>query len=270
MEIKINDDFDLTKIINSGQCFRGKEIEENIYRFITNYEIIYIRKKSDDIYEVSCDESAWNKVWKNYFDMERNYKEIRKQIPENDTFLIKSARTGRGIRILNQDPWEMLITFITSQRKSIPAIRSAIEKLCILAGNKKTTDHETIYTFPTIERLSELTLKDLESCGLGYRAPYIYKTTQIIRKGEINLEELYTYNDEKLIETLKIFPGVGIKVANCVALFAYGRTNRAPVDVWIERIIKNEYEGINPFNDYKTNAGIMQQYMFYYMQVNKK
>ena len=174
MEIKINDDFDLTKIINSGQCFRGKEIEENIYRFITNDEIIYIRKKSDDAYEISCDERAWNKVWKNYFDMERNYKEIRKQIPENDTFLIKSARTGRGIRILNQDPWEMLITFITSQRKSIPAIRSAIEKLCILAGNKKTTDYETIYTFPTIETLSELALKDLESCGLGYRAPVSY------------------------------------------------------------------------------------------------
>lgn len=111
----------------------------------------------------------------------------------------------------------MLITFITSQRKSIPAIRSAIEKLCILAGNKNYGLRNDIH-LPTIETLSELALKDLESCGLGYRAPYIYKTTQIIRKGEINLEELYAYNDEKLIETLKIFPGVGIKVANCVAL----------------------------------------------------
>lgn len=270
MKIKIKDDFDLIKIINSGQCFRNIELEKNFYRFITNEEILYIKKENEETYELSCDEKTWEKIWKNYFDIERNYKEIRKTIPKDDTFLIKSAESGKGIRILKQDPWEMIITFITSQRKSIPAIRTAIEKLCKLSGTKKETKYETLYTFPTIEQLSKLSIQELETCGLGYRAPYIYKTTKMIQNGEINLKELHSYDDEKLIEKLKTLYGVGIKVANCVALFAYNRIGLAPIDVWIDRIIKNEYKGKNPFPTYGKTAGIMQQYMFYHMQVNKK
>lgn len=269
MEIKIRDDFNLTKIINSGQCFRGVELKKNLYRFIMNEEIIYIEKKDEETYKLSCNEKTWKKTWKHYFDMERNYSKIRNTIPKNDTFLINAAKSGKGIRILKQDAWEMLITFITSQRKSIPAIRTAIEKLCKLSGNKKETKYETIYTFPTIEQLGQLTIQELETCGLGYRAPYIYKTTKTIQNGKIDLKEISTYDDQKLIETLKTLSGVGIKVANCVALFAYNRVSLAPIDVWIDRIIQNEYKGKNPFPAYGKTAGIMQQYMFYHMQVNK-
>ena len=266
MHIFIRDEFDLYKIIHSGQCFRAVEINDGLFRFITGRHVLYIRHIQGIRYDVSCSPYLWNHLWKPYFDLSENYEAIRNSISPNDHYLQKAADYSRGIRILRQDPWETLITFIISQRKSIPAIASAVEKLCQKAGEEIKTPLEILYTFPTPQKLSSLSPEDLKACSLGYRIPYIAKSAEIIKKSPHLLKDMAKYDDEQLLNALMELPGVGIKVANCTALFGFHRTALAPVDVWIQRVIDQKYEGSNPFPAYGQKAGIMQQYLFYYAQ----
>lgn len=258
MKIQITDDFDLYKIAYSGQCFRVKELDENTFSFITKDNKLIMRHLGDCEYEVSCDDNVWKNVWHNYFDLDTCYANIRAQIPSSDTYLTNAANIGKGIRILKQDKFEMLISFIISQRKRIPAIKSSVEKLCTLYGVNGS--------FPTASALFAATYEELSSCSLGYRTPYIQDTVQKIVTGEIKLDELDLLSDEDIIEALKTFKGVGDKVANCVALFAYHRTALAPIDTWINKVIATQYNGTNPFSKYGKYAGVMQQYMFYAAQ----
>lgn len=270
MIITIHDDFNLQRIIDSGQCFRPVKIPDGRYRFITGKHLLHIQELGDGRYEVDCSRWNWKHTWKPYFDLNASYAAIRRSIPDSDTYLSWAAEYSQGIRILRQDPWEMLITFIISQRKSIPAIRSAVEMLCEKAGTLCEEGGENFYTFPRPGELARLSAEDLRECSLGYRAPYIYQTVRKVRREKINLYQWNILADEKLVEKLMEFPGVGIKVANCTALFGYHRIARAPVDVWIERVIREHYGGQNPFVSYPETAGIMQQYMFYYIRNGKK
>ena len=161
MQIQIHDDFNLKKIIESGQCFRAKRLPDGCYRFITKRNILHLSPLRKNLWEADCTSYAWNHIWKSYFDLDTDYNSIRKNIPEDDHFLQKAAMYGKGIRILKQDPFEMLITFIISQRKSIPAIRTAVEKLCRLAG-KPLSKEKDIYAFPTAHQLKKLSAEQLK------------------------------------------------------------------------------------------------------------
>ena len=258
MIITITDDFDLYKIAYSGQCFRVKDIDSNTFSFVTQNSRVIIRSLGGNDYDISCSKEEWDNIWHHYFDLDTCYSDIRKAIPKSDKYLTQAAEIGKGIRILNQDKFEMLISFIISQRKSIPAIKSSVEKLCALYGQNGF--------FPTPEALLCGTSEELSSCGLGYRVPYIIDSVKRVALKEIDLDELDLLSDEELFEALKSFKGVGDKVANCAMLFAYHRIGRAPVDTWIQKIIDTEYSGVNPFNSYGKYAGIMQQYMFYSAQ----
>ena len=267
MIIDIKDDFNLLKIADSGQCFRAIEVKDGIYRFITNDNVIYMKahdtNPSNDLItklDISVTEGEWNDIWHNYFDFDTSYVDIRNSI-KNDKYLLNAAGSGRGIRILNQEPFEMLISFIISQRKSIPAIRTSVERICKLYGKKINTEYETLYTFPDADTLADA--DKLDTCGLGYRLPYILDASRDVSSGLINLYDMYSYDDEELFNELKKIRGVGDKVANCICLFAYHRVKRAPKDVWINRVIDEEYGGVDPFPKYGEYAGIMQQYMFY-------
>ena len=277
MIISVNDDFDLNKIMNSGQCFRPTRDPNGTYRFITGRNILYICPSGKDKYEVSCSKAEWDNTWHHYFDLDLDYKRIRKSIPKDDTFLQKCADAGTGIRILNQDRWEMLISFIISQRKSIPAIRSCVEKICLAFGDPLETgttalgklsslpcsQNDRICAFPAPSVLAKASGKDLQSCGTGYRTSYILDAAQKVASGELDLEKIARLPDEELFQALNSVRGVGTKVANCVMLFGYHRINRAPVDTWIIKVINEKYNGVNPFDRYGKYAGIMQQYMFY-------
>lgn len=270
MQIKITDDFDLHKISASGQCFRVKELENGYFRFITGEHVLYIKKIGEYDYEISCSYEDWEKIWFFYFHLDRNYEEVRSRIGVRDKYLQTAACEGVGIRILKQDPWEMIVTFIISQQKTITSIKSCVEALCLNYGNKLTTEYEEIYTFPTAAQLSPATEEDLRSYKLGYRAPYLVDAAAKISSGQIDLHGLSSRSDKKVFETLKQISGVGNKVSNCICLFAYGRTRLAPVDTWIQKVIDREYKGKNPFPKYKDTAGIMQQYIFYYALNHKK
>ena len=266
MQVTIKDDFDLEKIIDSGQCFREKCLEDGNYRFISGDSAIYLRPEDREagVYTVSCDQESWETIWFSFFDLERCYSEIAVSESGKHEFVDQAIAHGRGVRLLRQDPWEMLLTFIISQRKSIPAIIKSVEALSEKYGHDIVTEQERLKAFPSPEEMKDATAEELAACGLGYRVKYILDAIQKVNSGELNLQAIAELPDNILLEKLQAVMGVGIKVANCIALFAYGRTACVPVDVWIFRAIEKECGGISPFFLYGKNAGIIQQYIFYY------
>lgn len=271
--VAIEDDFDLAKIANSGECFRVRTFDDGTYRFITGNNVLYIRQVDGDVlsgrYSVSCSEVDWQRIWVPYFDLDRNYASIRADHEGGSSFIDAAMDFGCGVRVLRQDAWEMLVTFIISQRKNIPAISKSVNMIAEKFGRPVRTGYETVYTFPTPEELSRATEQDLRDCSLGYRAPYVMDAIRQVCSGQLDLAEADALSDQDLFEQLQCVHGVGKKVANCVCLFAYGRTSLVPVDVWIARAIEEDCQGDDPFAAYEGIAGIMQQYAFYYM-TNRK
>ena len=276
MIINIYDDFDLQKIADSGQCFRAKEIESGLFRFITGNHVVYIRQVDKNSFDVECHEHDWERIWEKYFDFETNYMAIRYEIQKFaekisfGNYLNAAADFGTGIRILRQDPFETLVSFIISQRKSIPAIKKSVELICDGFGEIIHTPHEDIRTFPTPEKLSAATTLGLSHCALGYRGSYVRDAIEKVRAYVVDLEDLFHSKNDDMIIELKEIKGVGDKIANCVALYAYHRLNLAPVDVWIKRAIDEDFHGVNIFAEFGEHAGILQQYIFYYKRLGDK
>ena len=269
---------DMKKIAESGQIFRFNVYADE-YSLVAGDKLLFI-KEDDDGYILSCSESEFEEFWTDYFDLRLDYSDFEKNIPADDLFLINAAEYSYGIRILNQDKWEMLISFIISQRKSIPAIKSSIEKLARTYGKKidmqipdfiKNIDKNSeFFAFPTPKALADASIDDLNACSLGYRSPYIEASAKAVYRGDIDLEALSKLDDNELLAALMSLKGVGIKVANCVALFGYHRIAAFPIDVWIKRMIDEHYEGEFPLKLYDGYAGVIQQYIFYYGRESTK
>ena len=261
--VAIQDDFDLDKIIESGQCFRPQKLSDGRYRFLSGSALLYLTPLGDGQYD-----AAWygsdQEYWADYFDLGRNYAALRCSLAGQSSYLDKSLDFGQGIRILHQDPWEMLITFLISQRKSIPAIRTAVEHLARCCGEPLSAEGDEVFLFPTPQQLCGLSEAQLMGCGLGYRTRYIQNAAAQASSGTLDLGALAALPDDALFSRLLELDGVGKKVANCVCLFGYGRTAMAPIDVWIQRLIDEEFGGHDPFPSYDQQAGIVQQYLFYY------
>ena len=274
--VKITDDFDMRKIAESGQCFRVVEVAKGIFRFVKLNNIVYIKKVGEGKYDVSCSNADWEKFWVDYFDLNRSYAQIRENIismSEGEVYedYIKDAlEYGKGIRILRQDPFETLISFIMSQRKNIPAIKASIELMCESFGKLARTQYEALNLFPDVQTLSYTSAYDLASLKLGYRGPYIRDALDKIGNRTVDLETLYDVPDGKLLEILQRIRGVGPKVAACVALYSYRRLNIMPIDVWIQRAIDEDFGGVNVFYEFAEHAGILQQYIFFYKRLAEK
>ena len=261
--VAIQDDFDLDKIIESGQCFRPQKLADGRYRFLSGSALLYLTPLGDGQYDAAWYSSDWE-YWAGYFDLGRNYAALRCSLAGQSSYLDKSLDFGQGIRILHQDPWEMLITFLISQRKSIPAIRTAVEHLARCCGEPLSAEGDEVFLFPTPQQLCGLSEAQLMGCGLGYRTRYIQNAAAQASSGTLDLGALAALPDDALFSRLLELDGVGKKVANCVCLFGYGRTAMAPIDVWIQRLIDEEFGGRDPFPSYDQQAGIVQQYLFYY------
>ncbi len=234
---------------------------ENKARVIAHGKVLYLTDEGNGDISLSCTEKEYRDIWHGYFDLGSDYEGYIKAIDPYDSCLKKAASFGSGIRILRQEPFETLISFIISQRKNIPAIQSSVEKLCRICGDRIKDDE---FAFPSPEAIASLSERELTECSLGYRAPYVREAARRISMGEKNLEALGSLSDEELFDELVSFYGVGKKVANCVMLFAYHRIGAFPVDVWIKRIEDEHYNGHFPVEKYPGFAGIMQQYMFFY------
>ena len=266
--------FDLAKTADSGQAFRIKVIDGTHIELVAFGKYLQIAKTGKDTFAFSCTEKEFDTIWKTYFDLDRDYKKIVKSIDKNDEYLLSAAKFGEGIRILKQDVFETVISYIISQRRSIPSITTSVERISKLCGRKITAPklstpfvmpiEKEYYSFPTPDELSSLPFEELENTGVGYRAPYISQAAEGFSSGLLNAESLSKLSDEELYKSLTAMYGVGTKVANCIMLFAFARTGRFPVDVWIQRIEDKYYNGHFDCSPYPDTAGIMQQFMFYY------
>ena len=262
----VEDAFSPEIIRDSGQCFRVRSFPDGTFRFVTGRQVLYLRALGGGSFDVSCGDADWEAVWEPYFSLDRDYGALCRAAAGRDHFIDTAMRAGEGLRLLRQDPWEMLVTFLISQRKSIPAIAGAVETLARRWGEPIETPRETVFSFPTPERLRGVTEEELRACALGYRAPYVLDAVRRVNAGELDLNALREADDERLTRELQSVHGVGQKVAAYVALFGYDRQALAPVDVWIRRAMEEQWGGRDPFGDYGEAAGLMQQYVFFYMR----
>lgn len=268
------DNFSIGQICQSGQCFRLKKLEgaeemqgrkgSERYALTAFGRYLEIEQKQKEIF-FDCTQEEFESLWKSYFDLEEDYGRIIASIDIQDKYLLRAAAYGSGIRILRQDLWEMIISFIISQQNNIKRIRKCIEALCEKYGEEKYTEAGTrYYTFPEPEALAAAELKDLYACNLGYRSKYVKKTAQSIAAGEIDLTAIKEMEYEAAVEELCKLSGVGSKVANCICLFALHKTEAFPVDTHINKVMREQYPGGFPFERYSGYAGTVQQYIFYY------
>lgn len=277
-EIEKNLPFNLKHIFECGQCFRWNTIDNNTYIGVIGNNVLEVKEENNKIKFCGMCEEDIKELVNRYFDLDTDYEKIKTKLSNIDDYLKTSIEFGSGIRILKQDLWETLISFIISANNNIPRIKGIIERISKKYGKKIVYKNKEYYTFPTAEELSKASVEDLRKLGLGFRDKRIYETTKLIKKGRIDLYGLEKIKDtNKIREILLTIPGVGPKVADCILLFGFNRFEVFPIDVWVRRVmnelyIKNEDETkvkkeeieLLAKTKYASLAGIAQQYLFYW------
>lgn len=255
--------FDIAQTLDCGQAFRWQKSENNKWRGIAYGRYLEIQQQNNTVTLFNTTEDDFNNIWRKYFDLDRDYGKIIKNISGNDV-LKSAAEYGKGIRVLRQEPWEALCSFIISQNNNIPRIKGIVDRLCENFGEKINGG----YTFPTAETISRLTLDDLLVLRSGFRAKYILDAAKKVADGTIDFTLLDKLTTDKAREKLMQIYGVGAKVADCAMLYGMGKLDAFPKDVWIKRALEVLFNGNLPEEDAK-NAGIIQQYIFFYARETK-
>jgi N-glycosylase/DNA lyase len=273
-------DFDLAKTLDSGQVFHWEKIDNGFCGTIGE-RAVYVEQRGD-VLKVRDGESPSPKslppplprVVADYFALDHPLAEICRSFPPDE--IMNAAREFcRGLRIIRQPKWECLATFICSSMKQVAHIRQISRALRVRFGEAGKIDKYLLHTFPSARRLSESSEKELRQCALGYRAKNLWATARLVANGDVNLEKMAALSDVDLRARLCELPGVGSKVANCVMLFAYERLRAFPIDVWIERVLKERYfarkrkvttRRLREFSAtyFGNHGGYAQQYLFYH------
>lgn len=281
--LKNQKSFELKDIFECGQCFRWNLQEDESYTGVIKNAIINAKKENENIIFIGKCEGNIKDVIEHYFDLKTNYEEIKTRLSNIDEYLKTSIEYGKGIRILNQDLWETIISFIISANNNIPRIKGIIERLSKKYGNEIEWNGQKYYTFPSCEQLKEVTVQDYRNLGLGFRDVRLYETTQMVLKKEVDLEKLKNNpNTQEVRNELLKLSGVGPKVADCILLFSdLKRFDVFPIDVWVRRVmndlyikeqdetrvskVKIEKLAEEKFGKFK---GLAQQYLFYWRREN--
>lgn len=293
-------DFNLEHIFDCGQCFRWNKEADGSYTGIAFEKPVNIKFQTyiDNGFEgqLSIDninEQEFSYFWKNYLDLDTDYGEVKSVLAENDLIMKEAIKSGQGIRILKQEPWETLISFIISQNNNIPRIKKCIENLCEMFGQSVGTyQGKDFFAFPKAEIIAELTEEDLAPVKLGYRAKYIIETARKVVSDNANvnksdkidrelltLDSLCQQDMTKGYDYLTSLCGVGPKVANCILLFGMGKYDSFPIDVWVRRVMHKLYDieenDTKSMTDYASKhfgeyGGIAQQYLFYHIRQIEK
>ncbi len=254
--------FILSETLDCGQAFRWT-LRDGVWEGIAGGKIRRLAQDGSSITIFDCTEEELDSFYKPYFDLDRDYGEIVSAISGNDV-LRRATEVAGGIRILRQEPWETLCSFIISQNNNIPRIKGIIDRLCESFGEKT----EGGFTFPSAEKIASLSLEDLAPLRSGFRAKYILDAAKKFASGEVSAEKIETLStNDARTELMKIY-GVGEKVADCTLLFSFSRIDAFPKDVWIKRAMSVLFDGnlpecATPF------AGIVQQYIFHYARMTK-
>lgn len=271
--------FELRDIFECGQCFRWNKQEDGSYTGVFKNNVLNVKKNKDEIiFEGICENDIQQTV-ENYFDLNRNYEKIKEQLSKIDQNMKMSIEYGNGIRILNQDLWETIISFIISANNNIPRIKGIIERLSEKYGDEIKYKGNKYYTFPTQEQLKNVTVEEYRRLGLGFRDIRLYETTKMILNKQVDIENMKNNpNTIEVREELLKLSGVGPKVADCILLFSdLKRFEVFPIDVWVRRVMNDLY--IKNEDETKVNkkqiekianekfgdlAGLAQQYLFYW------
>ena len=288
--INVIKNFNIKQILECGQCFRWQRVTDTDYIVVSNRRVIEIIQEDDEVIIHNTNMNDFKNIWENYFDLNTEYGTLKEELSK-DELLMQAIEFGYGIRLLNQDPFEMVISFIISARNSIPSIMKTIKKISEKFGDKIEYKGETYYAFPTPEQLKNATLEDIQETGASFRSKYIIDTIYNINmaleaKKSGNLtDELKMYDLDYIMSlptdechvALQAFKGVGAKVADCIMLFSMGKKSAFPVDVWIKRAMIHFYVApdvslnkIRVFGREKFGelSGLAQQYLFYYAREN--
>ena len=241
--IKNQNSFELKDIFECGQCFRWIEQEDGSYIGVIKNGVIQVKKENKVISFTGMCDGNLKKIVEEYFDLNRDYEKIKKQLENIDEYLKTSIEYGNGIRILNQDLWETIISFIISANNNIPRIKGIIERISQKYGNEIEWNEKKYYTFPSCEQLKDVTVQEYRSLGLGFRDIRLYETTQMILNKEVDLEKLRENpNTQEVRNELLKLSGVGPKVADCILLFSdLKRFDVFPIDVWVRRVMNELY-----------------------------
>lgn len=279
-------EFNPDVIIESGQVFRMFKDADGYHAYSGNKAIAFRpihASDGKDWWEFQCSKEDWVSFWSDYFDLTTDYVRFNRIIEHsNDEFLKNALNSASGMRILHQDLWETIITFIISQQNNIPKIKKTVEKLCFNYGNILSypcgfSKTKTFYTFPTAEKIANLRLEELQDGSyLGYRAKYILELARAVQKGRVDLTEIVSLNYTDALRELQTIKGIGPKVANCIALYGLHHMESYPVDVWMKRIIEEDYseytekEYLKYINGhYRGFQGYVQQLQFFYKRKMK-
>ena len=276
--IKNTESFEPTHIFECGQCFRWNKEEDGSYTGVVGHNVLNVKKNENEVTITGLCSEKIEELCKKYFDLETDYETIKEKLSKIDDNLKISIEYGNGIRILKQDTWEALISFIISANNNIPRIKGIIERISKKYGKTIKWQGKEYYTFPTPEELSKASVVDLRKLGLGFRDTRVFEITRLVNTKQIDIYELEKIiHTKKLREELLKYPGVGPKVADCIMLFSMRRFEVFPIDVWVRRVMTELYfeneTKIVPNNKQILNyaeetfgnlSGLAQQYLFYW------
>lgn len=274
--LKETKDFDPVHIFECGQCFRWIKEDDGSYTGVAKGKVINVKKDGENIVIDNTNKEEFENIWYDYFDLGRDYTSLKKELAQHDENLKKAVDFGWGIRILQQDSWEMLISFIISSNNRIPMIQRAINNISEKYG-KEIGEYRgrKYFAFPSPEELSKASIEELRECKTGFRDKYIYHTNKMVIEEKLNMEDFIEMDSEVCHKELMKFKGVGAKVADCIALFGMRKYDSFPVDVWVKRVMQEFYGaedmslpkmrkyGMELFGE---KAGFAQQYLFYYVR----
>lgn len=248
--IKELSNFKLKHIFECGQIFRFEEIEENDFIVIAFGRLIEVKEEGNDVIIYNSTKEDFQNIWLKYFDLDRDYSVIKDELSK-DVLLKQSIEFGYGVRVLNQDPFEMLISFIISARNNIPSIKKTVNKISNKWGKEIIYKDKTYYAFPNIDEIKDATLEEIQETGASFRSKYIFDTIKNVYnsksgKGNLktndeneyikyDLDYIKNLDDDECHNALQEFKGVGSKVADCIMLFSMEKTSAFPVDVWVKR-----------------------------------
>lgn len=255
---------DLAQTLDCGQSFRWVEQADGSFKGVAFGKCVNVRLEGESLFIHNANKSEFENIWYNYFDFGTNYTEIRGKISRIHPVLAQAASYAPGIRILRQEPFETLCTFIISQNNNIKRIKGIIQRLCENFGNEIEQGE---FDFPTAEVLSGLTVEDLSPLRAGFRNRYLIDAAKKVFSGEVDLQKCFTADYESARRELMKITGVGVKVADCTLLFGMHRIEAFPVDVWMKRAMEKLFPNMTA-DDFGEYAGIAQQYIFHYSRMN--
>lgn len=269
MKIKANN-FNISQTIECGQMFRYKKIGENHYIICASDKILEIKQNKDIIDFINIPENEYYNVWENFFDLNTDYNFFKEDILKHEPKMESIIEYGKGLKILNQNKIETIISFIISQNRKMIQTKNSINNICYKIGNKIQYKKEDYYLFPSLDNLSKMSILDFKECKTGFRDKYLYDAILKINNNIVNINSKDIYS-----ELLKI-KGIGPKVASCICLFGYHDFSIFPVDTWIYKFMKENYN-IENIKDIDTKSvdifgkyrGLAQQYIFNYVVNNK-